>query len=51
MPEASAKDVDQNYIDVDSLLGIHIRRSQFMAPVLNNIVPLLDIFEQRGLVL
>jgi BirA family biotin operon repressor/biotin-[acetyl-CoA-carboxylase] ligase len=48
MPEASAKDIDQRWTDVDSLLGFHINRSQLLALVLNNIVPLLDSFEQRG---
>jgi BirA family biotin operon repressor/biotin-[acetyl-CoA-carboxylase] ligase len=48
MPEASAKDIDQSHTDVDSLLGIHFSRSQLLALVLNNVVPLLDSFEQRG---
>jgi BirA family biotin operon repressor/biotin-[acetyl-CoA-carboxylase] ligase len=48
MPEASAKNIDQRCIDVDSLLDMHMSRSQLLALVLNNIVPLLDSFEQRG---
>ncbi|MFT4631063.1 MAG: BirA family biotin operon repressor/biotin-[acetyl-CoA-carboxylase] ligase [Candidatus Pseudothioglobus sp.] len=48
MPEASAKDIDQRFIDVDSLLGVHISRSQLLALLLNNIVPLLDSFERHG---
>ncbi len=48
MPATARAAIDQAWIDLRSLLGADLERSQLLALMLNEIIPLLAQFESRG---
>lgn len=48
MPKEKAVDIDQPWIDIDGLSDARLTRSQLLAELLNEIMPLLSSFEAQG---
>jgi BirA family biotin operon repressor/biotin-[acetyl-CoA-carboxylase] ligase len=48
MPEAASADINQPWVDVDSLTDSSLTRSYLLALLLNELMPLLELFGAKG---
>ncbi|MBT4161304.1 MAG: bifunctional biotin--[acetyl-CoA-carboxylase] ligase/biotin operon repressor BirA [Gammaproteobacteria bacterium] len=48
MPKSASGTIDQPWIDIGSILPAHPTRSHLLAALLNQILPMLQTFEQEG---